>query len=124
MNTIQKIYSVFFGIVIVSSLLMSCTNDSEKDLIENTGDPVTYNNTIKSVIDNNCIVCHTSPPQNGAPMSLNSYNLVVDAVLNKGLINRISKNQGDPEMMPLGGTRLPQNTIDQFVEWSNNGFPE
>lgn len=119
----KKINSLFFGIVFANFFLTACTNDSEKDLIEDTGEPVTYTNTIKTVIDNNCIFCHTSPPQNGAPMSLNSYNLVIDAIQNRDLINRISKTQGDPQLMPLGGTRLPQSTIDKFIEWSNNGFP-
>lgn len=103
----------------------SCSNDSQSDLIDNTPQiTITYANTIKPVIDNNCIICHSNPPQNGAPMSLNSYNLVVDAVLNRGLIDRISKPQGDPGLMPFGGTRLPQNTIDKFIEWTENNFPE
>lgn len=112
------------GMVIVLSFL-SCTNDSQSDLIDTTPqENITYTNTIKTVIDNNCIFCHTNPPQNGAPMSLNSYNLVIDAVLNRNLLDRISKTQGDSQMMPLGGTRLPQSTIDKFVEWAENDFPQ
>lgn len=119
----RKIVLVIF-VIIIGTLLISCTNDSQSDLVLDSGETITYTNTIKPVIDNNCIICHTNPPQNGAPMSLNSYNLVIDAVLNRGLLDRISKPQGDPDMMPFGGTRLPQNTIDKFIEWSENGFLE
>ncbi|UPT69820.1 MAG: hypothetical protein M0D53_11810 [Flavobacterium sp. JAD_PAG50586_2] len=105
-------------------LQFGCTNDSTSDLIDNSTGEVTYNNTVKSVIENNCIVCHTLPPQNGAPMSLNTYEDVKNAVLNRGLINRISLAQGTPGMMPNGGMRLPQATIDKITQWAQNGMPE
>jgi len=106
-------------------LQVGCTNDSTSDLIENSPEgEITYTNTVKSIIDNNCLGCHTLPPQNGAPMSLNTYDDVKNAVLNRGLLNRISRAQGETGMMPNGGTRLPQTTIDRIYEWANNGFPE
>lgn len=112
---------IAFGIVFVPG----CTNDSSSDLIDiNQFDEVTYTNTIKSIIDNNCIPCHATVPVNGAPMSLTTYADVRDAVLNRGLLNRISRDQGAPGMMPNGGTRLPQAKIDQVFEWAENGFQE
>lgn len=113
---------LIFGIVFVT---LSCTNDSEDDLIDvNPEVNITYTNTVKSIIDNNCLFCHGATPSNGAPMSLNTYALVKDAVLNRGLIDRISRNQGESGMMPLGGTRLPQATINQIIEWNTNSLPE
>jgi hypothetical protein len=102
----------------------ACTNESTSDLIGDSAGEVTYTNTVKGIIDNNCLACHTQPPQNGAPMHLTTYADVKNAVLNRGLLDRISRAQGAPGMMPNGGTRLPQATIDKIFEWAQNGFPE
>ena len=105
--------------------LVGCTTVTEDDLIEPVEETftVTYNNTVKSIIDNNCIVCHTEPPINGAPMSLLTYDDVRDAVENLDLIDRISSN--DPGfVMPEGGPRLPQPIIDQVIQWEADGLLE
>lgn len=113
--------TTFLGLL----LLNSCTNDSSNDLLGlDAIDQVTYTNTVKSTIDHNCIVCHSSTPQFGAPMSLVTYEQVKDAVLNRGLLNRISLDQGAIGMMPNGGTRLPQAVIDQIFEWNTQGLNE
>jgi hypothetical protein len=57
-------------------------------------------------------------------MSLTTYQNVKDAVANLGLLDRISRPQGSSGMMPDGGVRLPQATIDKIVAWSQNGSPE
>lgn len=106
-------------------LQQACTNDSTSDLIDDTvAGEVTYTNTVKSVVENNCLFCHTSPPQNGAPMKLTTYADVKNAIMTRGLLDRISRAQGSPGMMPNGGTRLPQATINKIYEWAENGFPE
>ncbi|CAM4070648.1 MULTISPECIES: hypothetical protein [Flavobacterium] len=106
-------------------LLTSCSNDSEADLIESQNlNTVTYTNFAKSIIDNNCLSCHGATPSNGAPMSLNSYSLVKDAVMNRGLLDRISRVQGASGMMPNGGTRLPQTIINSMNEWQTDGLLE
>ena len=122
-NTMKKLRLALFAIPL--ALLQSCVNDSTSDLIDGTtaGD-VTYTNTVKGIVENNCLFCHTSPPQNGAPMQLTTYADVKFAVLNRGLLNRISRAQGAPGMMPNGGTRLPQATIDKIAQWAETGFQE
>jgi uncharacterized membrane protein len=115
------IYPFLLGLVLWSG----CTNDSTDDLIELVEiDQTTYTNTVKSIIDNNCIACHSATPQFGAPMPLVTYEQVKDAVLNRGLLDRISRAQGTSGMMPLGGTRLPQAVIDQVFEWNAQGLQE
>lgn len=114
------VFSVFCAI-----LQLSCSNESTSDLI---GDPIaeeiTYTNAVKSIIDNNCISCHGTTPTNGAPMSLTTYANVRDAVLNRSLLDRISRDQGASGMMPLGGTRLLQEKINQINTWATEGFRE
>lgn len=105
--------------------IVGCTSDSTEDLIDNT--PVvnvTYTGNVKSIIDNNCIMCHTNPPENGAPMPLLTYENVKQAVQERGLLDRISRAQGADGMMPFGGQRLPQNVIDILVQWNEEGLNE
>lgn len=117
MNTTTKI---LFAIVCFS-FLISCSNDSEDDLIDQTPImTVTYTSHIKNIVDNNCLNCHSNPTQNGAPMPLTTYNEVRDAVLNRGLINRLN-NQVNP-MPPTGN--LPNATIALFEQWETDGLLE
>ena len=114
----------FLILVFLSTLHFSCTNDSSSDLIDNDIQQISYTNTVKSIIDNNCISCHGSIPSNGASIPLTTYQNVKDAILNQELLDRISRSQGDPSMMPSGGTRLPQPIIDQISAWASEGFNE
>ncbi|MBP1223134.1 hypothetical protein [Flavobacterium sp. 1355] len=107
-------------------LLVSCTDDNPGTLIDTppiTG-VATYNQNVKSIIDNNCVVCHAAVPKNGAPMSLVTYDQVKNAVLNRGLLNRISLENGNSSLMPQGGPRLPQTTIDVIKKWEQDGLSE
>ena len=113
---------LFSGLALVT---FGCESDSTSDLIDNTPvDNVTYTENIRTIINNNCIVCHGTIPANNAPMPLTTYEFVKDAVLNRGLIDRISRAQGTPGMMPNGGTRLPQNQIDLIIQWNEEGLQE
>lgn len=112
-------------LVLGTVLVSSCANDSSDDLSGIDGlDEVTYTNTVKSIIDNNCISCHAATPIAGVPMSLTTYENVKEAVLERGLLDRISRPQGAQGMMPNGGTRLPQAVIDQVFAWSAQGLNE
>ncbi|WP_460219582.1 hypothetical protein [Psychroserpens sp. MEBiC05023] len=119
MNNTSKLF------VLLATLLCSCTSVSEEDLIDATPIPtvVSYNDNVKSIIDNNCISCHNNPPINGAPISLITYTDVRTAIESNDLIARISSNdQGF--LMPFGGPRLPQNLIDIIVQWEADGLLE
>ncbi len=114
-----------FFLFATSLLILSCTSDSESDLGDNPpAETVTYTGTVKNIIDTNCLICHGNPTANGAPMSLDTYEKVKQAVLERGLLDRISRPQGSSGMMPNGGTRLPQNVINQIIEWNNDGLLE
>jgi mono/diheme cytochrome c family protein len=109
----------------LSLILCGCANDSPDDLAN--FEPVanvTYNENVKTIFNNNCIICHGTIPANGAPMSLTTYALVKDAIMNRPLIDRISRPQGAPGMMPNGGIRLPQNQIDLIIQWKDQGLQE
>jgi len=115
------LFTICAGLIIT---FCSCANDSQEDLIEQT--PIqqllTYNDNIKSIIDNNCISCHSNPPVNGAPNPLNDYESVKNNI--GSIIVRISMQEGQGGLMPSGGPRLPQNLIDDIVQWETDGLLE
>lgn len=115
-----------FIVLSFSSIFVSCTNDNPSTLMDNS--PITglttYNEKVKSIIDNNCVVCHAAVPKNGAPMSLTNYSQVKEAVLNRGLLTRISLENGNSSLMPNGGPRMPQATIDVILKWEKDGLLE
>ena len=115
-----------FPIISVLFLLFfsGCAENSTDDLIGVDTATVRYTTQVKNIIDSNCLFCHQNPPINGAPMRLTTYEDVKNAILTRGLLDRISRPQGAPGMMPNGGTRLPQPLIDQIVTWQNQGFAE
>lgn len=107
-------------------ILAGCTND---DPSAPNGTPApagsaTYNKDVKSIIDNNCTACHAAVPTNGAPISLVTYDQVKNAVLKRSLIIRISLENGNNVLMPKGGPRLPQETIDIVKKWEKDGLFE
>lgn len=118
----------FYIIFLISPvMLLSCSSNSIDDLEpignEELPDLVTYQE-VRSTFDNICSVCHANPPQNGAPMPLVNYQNVKEAIQNRGLLDRISRNEGASGLMPLGGPRLPQSVIDLIFQWNEDGLLE
>jgi hypothetical protein len=109
-----------------ATILVSCSNEDSETLTETTPNTavLTYNQNVKSIIDNNCIVCHAAVPRNGAPNALVTFAQVREAMLNRGLLNRISLPNGNGLLMPQGGPRMPQATIDLVSKWQQDGLLE
>lgn len=120
----MRISFITFLMICFVFTAVSCENDSEKDLVDvEPVNLVTYDGNVKSIIDSNCIACHNDPPVNFAPMPLLTFENVKDAIENRGLLNRISSE--DPTfLMPFGGQRLPQATIDIVTKWRDDGLLE
>ena len=97
--------------------------DDVMEPIEEVPELVTFQD-VKFVFDTVCQDCHSNPPQNGAPMSLVTFEDVREAMLTRSLLDRISREEGESGAMPLGGPRLPQNTIDLIFEWEQDGLTE
>jgi len=112
-------------IPILTLFLINCTSHSEEDLTN----PVILGNTkytidVKPIIDSKCVVCHSDTPTNGAPMPLTTLAAVKEAIQNRNLIGKISRPDGALGLMPYGGPRLPQASIDIIVDWQTSGFLE
>lgn len=116
-----------YFLILFSFLIVSCTTSTYDDIeviqVENQGEVVTFQD-VAFVFENVCTACHSNPPQNGAPMSLTNYTEVKNAMENRGLIDRITRNEGEQGLMPLGGPRLPQQQINLIMQWNLDGLLE
>ena len=108
--------------IFILFIASSCTNDNSSTLTEPAipSGLITYNNNVKGIINSNCISCHASVPTNGAPFSLTTYDDVKSKIAS--VKNRIVKAEGDSQLMPEGGPRLPQTSIDIIVKWQSDGL--
>ncbi|RZK12619.1 MAG: hypothetical protein EOO46_02485 [Flavobacterium sp.] len=106
-------------------VLVSCTNDSTNDLTEvvPVDETITFDR-VRSIMQANCNSCHGTNPTSGVPISLVTYDDVKTAVLENDLIGRMSIENGGGGLMPQGGPRLPQTTIDVVIKWQAEGFQE
>ncbi|HET8735967.1 MAG TPA: hypothetical protein VFM69_05185 [Pricia sp.] len=117
--------AISIGILSIFCILfISCSNDSESDLMErDTDSPISYQANIRPIITNNCLGCHSSPPVNGAPFPLDTYDRVRNQTENGNVLVAITRQTGESAAMPPTG-RLPQGTIDLIVQWAEEGFLE
>ncbi|KAF2337813.1 cytochrome c [Flavobacterium nitrogenifigens] len=83
---------------------------------------ITYNKDVKSIIDANCISCHSSG-RSASFRPLTTYAQVKAAVENAGLLGRIQLQSGQQGLMPQGG-RMAQANIDLIVKWNTDGLKE
>lgn len=116
----------YISLSIFIILFISCTSDSTEDLEPTNppNDPITYTNNVKSIIDNNCLACHTNPPTNGAPIPLVTYIQVENSTENGPLINRIERAPGSAGVMPIGGNTLSTGQIQTIKDWQTQGYLE
>lgn len=120
-------YTEILLLLCLSILLSNCSYDSEEDLIEVQNDDdevpilITYDQDIRPILQNNCVVCHASPPVNGAPFALINYDQVSQRA--DLILTAISRQNGQAAAMPPPG-RLPQSTIDLIEQWIEDEKPE
>jgi len=119
------------ALTILLASLASCSNsDTYEDIATppDTGTPpvttpvVTTYSTIKTIIDNNCVSCH-SDGRTASFRLLTNYAQVKAAVENAGLLNRIQLQNGQQGIMPQGG-RMSQANIDLIKKWNTDGLKE
>ncbi|KMQ67073.1 hypothetical protein ACM39_14870 [Chryseobacterium sp. FH2] len=112
----------FLYIVSGCAFLISCESRTYEEISDNTPLPevVKYNTDVKSIVDNNCIVCH-SPTGAASFKPFTTYNDVKNNI--DGIIDRIERPNGDPGKMPQGGS-LSNSQINVFIKWKADGLME
>ena len=104
-------------------MLFNCSSGGDDAMNENNNqDPnptaVTYNNTLSTIISNNCLSCHGNPTANGDPVSFTTYAQVIDNI--NAIINRI--NSISSPMPPSG--LMSQNNRDLIQQLMDQGLLE
>lgn len=115
---------IYFGIVLLVTALYSCDSHTYEEIEEEViieGD-VTYDANVKSIIDANCVNCHSDGNVAGF-RPLTNYNEVKDAVETTDLLSRIQKQNSEPGVMPQQG-RMAQSKIDVILQWNEDGLLE
>ena len=81
---------------------------------------ISYETTIKPVIEANCAPCHIGGK--GDKISLDNY--AEASTVADNIISRIQKNPGERGFMPAMHPKLSDSTINLFVQWKNSGLLE
>jgi uncharacterized membrane protein len=122
-----------FALTILLASLASCSDsDTYQDVstptttTPETGTPtattISYTKNVKSIIDGNCVSCHSSG-RSASFRPLTTYAEVKAAVESAGLLSRIQLQSGQQGLMPQGG-RMSQTNIDLIVKWNTDGLKE
>lgn len=117
---------LIFPLLALSTLLLSCYNDSKEELYPtgtcNTTN-VTFSGTVKPIIVQNCLTggCHTGPTTPSG-YDLTGYAGVRLAVDNGRLVGVINHSSGFSPM-PQNNSKLPDCSISQITAWVNAGAP-
>lgn len=100
----------------------SCTYDNEEEYYGNTCDTlnVTFNQTIKPILDINCVSCHNGTISNGG-VNLDNYSNVKALADNGKLLGVIDHQPGFKSMPPAPASKLDDCTIDKIENWLKEG---
>jgi hypothetical protein len=104
--------------IIAICFVFSCESNTYEEISGEIENP-TYTLNVKSIIDNNCLSCHSS--SGGEFPTMETYLQVKDVAQNGNMICRID-DQSCGSVMPQSG-RMPQTKINTIKKWTNNGCP-
>jgi mono/diheme cytochrome c family protein len=119
--------SILIAVSAISVALLdnSCTWKKEKDLVKPAVDTshaaVTYTKDIAPIFSQYCITCH-KPGGVEAQVDYTTYDNVKLYTQSGNVMDRITRDPNDPLLMPQGGPKLPQVTIDKIQAWINDGY--
>ena len=104
-----------FSVLFAAALLQFC---SPAKRAQKNAPKVTYDSHVQAVILNNCSPCHIPPK--GNKEALNTYEGAKKNIDER--IRRIQLNPGEKGFMPFKHAKLPDSTIQVFVQWRNDGL--
>jgi len=82
---------------------------------------LSYTNQIKSILDGNCMDCHSTANASAA-IVLDNYAAVKDAINNGEVLKAINHESGVSDMPPSG--KMNNCTILQIETWVKEGMKE
>ena len=119
---------IFFAVALFSGivLIQSCYYDVEEELYPSNVAcdtlNVTYNNSVKSIIDANCNVCHSQSAAQGGVV-LDTYSTLKGFGVSGALLGVIRHESGYSPM-PKGGAKLNDCNIAKIEKWVASDYPE
>lgn len=113
----KKLSTILFFVILFSS----CTSVSTDDLTEQTPTNVTYNQNVKTIIDQSCATsgCHNATT-NARGLTLETYSQVKNAFINRNALGRMESTTNP---MPPSGN-LPSTSIQIIKNWRDQGYIE
>lgn len=123
----MKKHLPFLVFAVIAIAFQSCYYDVEEELYPtdiNACDTtnVTYNVTIKPIIDAQCNSCHSAASAQGG-IVLDTYTTLKDYALSGSLIGVVKQETGFSPM-PKGGSKLNSCNIAKIEKWVANQYPE
>jgi len=107
--------------IIYLSLLFfwSCEENIEEDYI--TYDCLEiktyYEESVVSIMNNNCTSCHSGQSGSGG-LSLDTFDGVVEGIMNGAVIERINLDISSPYLMPPGSEQLSEQELNVIQDFS------
>ncbi|HOK39145.1 MAG: hypothetical protein WHW07_08070 [Bacteroidales bacterium] len=109
----------FTVLVVILLVIFSCKSENLEDYLSNNNQNVcgcivvTYNEDIKTILDNNCSYCHTNQAVSGC--DLDSYQAVIDYLQHEGmqLYDYVKNNDHQ-------GVELDSCSLKKLQKWIYN----
>ncbi len=109
-----------FLVVCAALLATNCSSEDDGPTRPPGDASVTFNGTVKIIMQDYCLSCHGDPPVNGAPISLVTATEVKSAIENSALVTRIENGTMPPGNRP----KLTDDEIQLVKDWQAGGFKE
>ena len=106
-------------ICLIALLVIGCEKNIESDYVGYDCEEVQsyYQESVSPIMSNHCIGCHSTSNASGS-LSLDSFDSVVDGIMNGEVINRINMESSNPLFMPMGSEKLSQQQLEVIQNFS------
>jgi hypothetical protein len=81
---------------------------------------ITYASNVQNIVATNCSPCHVG--EGARQKRLDSYDAMKSNI--DDIIRRVQLNPTDRGFMPFRHPKLPDSTIQVFVNWKNSGLTQ
>lgn len=113
---------LFTGLLI--SISWNCSYDKTEMTMLECEEDITYQNTVKPIIDGSCAYSGCHDGQSEAPGNFTRYNGLLNWLENGLFEQRVIINRDMPPADATGPTDLPQEHVRILRCWLQNDFPQ
>jgi len=111
---------ISIAVILFATVIIFQFCSSSKKTVSAKPAAISYETTIKPVIEANCAPCHIAGK--GDKISLDNY--AEASTVADNIISRIQKNPDERGFMPAMHPKLSDSTINLFVQWKSSGLLE